>query len=1002
MRRLVTYHFPVCLLATLLALFFGFLVSVLAPLKPVERAVENFSFTDIYYDAMSRVAQRDTNQLITIVDLTYLVNRSDIATTIRSIEAAQPRILGVDCTFDIEGKDPEGDAAILEVAESYPDIIWATKLYDWQADGTGWAREVHSFFTRYVDVREGTVNMPRGNAYDSMKRLIPRGEMLRGRFVPSLASQLADAVAPDDSQASFTTPETTHSADISINFLPQYFTVLSPDQVSICPELLRGRIVILGAVHEDIDMHWTPVGLISGPELEAYGIHTLHSQSEVRQPGIWLLALLSLLFVILMELLFECWRKQIDKVTRGWLRVLLKTDYFYAMFLTLISIVLIFGCFLLFVFCHVSINLTWVMSIMLFFGPARELFELLKMRIRTAKKTTTMTGKFRLLFLVLSGLSSLSVAAQDYTVYHVVGYPTCKTEEGFHPLVMNTTVSAGHILTLAEGDKVELLSEHEGKRIILAHPGTGTLAQLMSRAGVHISQVTKSFIAYVKSQMTNQEYVEQQRCADFACVTRQREEAQADDEDPFAAAFHTFQKEATRDFETFRAECNRKYLEFVRRNWESFHGRPAEEMPEERTVPPFILDEDHTILLTPRPQPTPQIKPIPALIADIPQPHPVSPIPEGEMGASSRMPFCYNGFEFGVRLNEAMRISLGTVTPDRIADALTFFSTEEYDAALSDVLRLRRQYAMCDWAYLQMLRTMSEQFCGEECDEAVLLTGYLAYQSGYKVRFAHDGNRLYVLFGTQYCIYGRKYYPINGSRYFTLEDDMPLNLRVCPAAYEGEQDFSLAIAQPVQTSSASTKAGSVHTIVSKKYGEFSLCVRDDEALRSFYATYPAACLDNDFTTHWVIYAQTPMNAQVREEAYPQLRQQLQGLTALDAVGRLLDLVQTGLNYEVDEVVWGRERAFFAEETLMYSLCDCEDRSILLTRLVRDLLGLPCCLIYYPGHLASAVHLPDGPVGAYYIVDGVDYTVCDGTFIHAGVGEQMSSVEADKAVIIPLR
>ena len=34
--------------------------------------------------------------------------------------------------------------------------------------------------------------------------------------------------------------------------------------------------------------------------------------------------------------------------------------------------------------------------------------------------------------------------------------------------------------------------------------------------------------------------------------------------------------------------------------------------------------------------------------------------------------------------------------------------------------------------------------------------------------------------------------------------------------------------------------------------------------------------------------------------------------------------------------------------------NCEDRAILFTRIVRDLLGLKFILIYYPGHLASAV------------------------------------------------
>ena len=76
----------------------------------------------------------------------------------------------------------------------------------------------------------------------------------------------------------------------------------------------------------------------------------------------------------------------------------------------------------------------------------------------------------------------------------------------------------------------------------------------------------------------------------------------------------------------------------------------------------------------------------------------------------------------------------------------------------------------------------------------------------------------------------------------------------------------------------------------------------------------------------------------------------------EAVSRLLNLVQTGFEYEYDEKVWGHDRPFFAEETLYYPFCDCEDRAILLSRLVRDLLGLRTLLVFYPGHLAMAVAL----------------------------------------------
>ena len=88
-----------------------------------------------------------------------------------------------------------------------------------------------------------------------------------------------------------------------------------------------------------------------------------------------------------------------------------------------------------------------------------------------------------------------------------------------------------------------------------------------------------------------------------------------------------------------------------------------------------------------------------------------------------------------------------------------------------------------------------------------------------------------------------------------------------------------------------------------------------------------------------MYANTPVEAEVKAQLYPQLEAQLKGLSQKEAVERILNWVQTGFEYEYDNKVWGHDRAFFAEETLFYPYCDCEDRSILLTRLVRDLLHL---------------------------------------------------------------
>ena len=103
--------------------------------------------------------------------------------------------------------------------------------------------------------------------------------------------------------------------------------------------------------------------------------------------------------------------------------------------------------------------------------------------------------------------------------------------------------------------------------------------------------------------------------------------------------------------------------------------------------------------------------------------------------------------------------------------------------------------------------------------------------------------------------------------------------------------------------------------------------------------------------------------------------------------------------EFDEKVWGADRAFFPSESLFYPYCDCEDRSILLSRLVGDLLGLKSTLIYYPGHLAMAIHFNEPVKGDYVEYNGERFVVCDPTYIGAPIGMTMPDMDNAAAKLI---
>lgn len=624
-------------------------------------------------------------------------------------------------------------------------------------------------------------------------------------------------------------------------------------------------------------------------------------------------------------------------------------------------------------------------------------------------------------------LSTMMVArAQNFVVSHVVGRVTNIVQGKSHQLGLNARLSEQSVVNIPYGGRLEVIDERGSRQIILRQAGHGTIKSLAESQNNSISKLTGKYLTYVKHQLTRKGLASRQRYSDMATVTRRRDSIAAAKQknapsNPFAAKFDLFKKESQKTFEDFRDKCNREYIAFVRKAWKEFGAEPPVRKPPVPEVPPVVFE-------APKPKPQPKIVPkdepsenplndsilerrklkeltvvIPDIAIDIPQPKPIEVVREQpiepEDTAYAVMPFTFMATDMQVRLDETKRFNIDSITPDHVADMLEVLSSKDYDNVLFDCLKLRSEHKLCDWAYLLMLKTIADQFCGEGTNEAALLLGYLYCQSGYKMRYATDGTKLYVLISSRHNIYDKWYFTIDNDRFYPV-DDSETGLNICNVEFPKEQALSLYIRNAQVFGNTEYRE---RDIKSRSYPEVNFHVKVGNGLMEFYDSYPTSYVEDNFTTRWAMYAETPMEESVKEQVYPLLRKELEGLSPLEAAERLLNLVQTGFEYEFDEKVWGHDRAFFAEESLYYPYCDCEDRSILFTRLVRDLLGLKCVLIYYPGHLASAVDFQgQATEGEYYVYDNAKYTVCDPTYIGAGVGRQMPGLELDKAVLIPIK
>lgn len=488
------------------------------------------------------------------------------------------------------------------------------------------------------------------------------------------------------------------------------------------------------------------------------------------------------------------------------------------------------------------------------------------------------------------------------------------------------------------------------------------------------------------------------------------------------------------NYNKFRQEALKDYSDYVRKAWKDYKANPAIEAPKDEKIKPqmapgseertaswfakvFGNDKKKGTKNTKSKSKPAERKPVVAKVEEvikaepvIPQPKPQIPAEPREEKANNYMTFNVFGTECKVRIGENCRYKLPNVTSNAVADAIEHvFPGQQFENMLYDCLQERKRHGFSDWAYYQMLLTLTVKFYGDT-NEAVLAQAFLYSQSGYKMRLAHTSDKLYMLAATRHFIFNKLYFVIDGDSYFLLSDNKIDQLGICNASFPKESSLSLQISASQLFADNPTMQ---RTITSRYNEDFSFTISSNKNYIDFFETYPSSTVDNNFMSRWAMYANTPLEKGIKDQLYPPMKQKLQGLSQKEAVQQLLWWLHGEIDiegqikkadcflYNYDENVWGCDRAFFGEETLFYPYCDCEDRSVLLSHLVRDLLNLDVVLVHYPGHLAMAVNFTEPVNGDHVMLDGRKFIICDPTYVGGSVGETMTGMEDQPITVILL-
>lgn len=443
------------------------------------------------------------------------------------------------------------------------------------------------------------------------------------------------------------------------------------------------------------------------------------------------------------------------------------------------------------------------------------------------------------------------------------------------------------------------------------------------------------------------------------------------------------------EYDAFRRRVNEEYAGFMRQKWTEYESKAAKSRPEDRNPPAPVVKKGDEPKRTDEIRYTSVAKAVP-----YEAPQPVVPIAGAFQKDIAGHRFMFHGTPCEVSLTDVHRYTLPDATEQSASDMWLHLSDPAYNDALADCLRLRDELKLADWGYINLVQTMTRGFFGKDCNEAVLMQVFVLAQSGYAARIASTGEKWLLLVPFDTNIYDYSFIDRDGLAYYILDKDKEAHsFYVFDNAFQGEKVSTLRMTESPRLNYSPTEQ---RTLASQRWPSMTSSITGNRNLISFYNDYP-------LSSNWDCYSAASLSPEIKNALFPALRREIAGKSEYDAANMLLNFVQTAFDYETDGEQFGYERPLFGDETLYYPYSDCEDRSILYSVLVRELLNLEVVLLEYPGHVATAVAFGDNqPHGTFVNHDNKVYTVCDPTYINADAGECMPEYRHSSAQIIHIQ
>jgi hypothetical protein len=440
--------------------------------------------------------------------------------------------------------------------------------------------------------------------------------------------------------------------------------------------------------------------------------------------------------------------------------------------------------------------------------------------------------------------------------------------------------------------------------------------------------------------------------------------------DSFNDDWKAFQQAESQAFNDFRSEHDKAFTQFLEQHWEEFD-----------------LYQGKTRDVTPKPPKAPIVKNwITSRYDKVEEPLLTNKVITNN---NQRSDLFFGHATNKINFPDIDFPDLSKPNNKTLSKVWKQLSNISHDAIIQELTQQKRNLDLGDWGfYLYLDYLLKQQFSVES--QHISYLWFLLNKMNYDVRIAYDQSQIYLMVASNQTLYGKSFVDIKNVTYYMLKgkvDQSPL--LSYPGQYSPDNHNLNVNFKNIIKPSGQTKSRTLS--YKDKHGTANVQLDFDSGVSSMLNFFPQIDLIHYFSAQ-------PNKVTTQSLRY-QINNKLEGLSTRESVNFLLNLTQTGFIYAKDQQQFGEENYLLTEESLLYQANDCEDRSIFLAWLLKDLLKLSVIGLDFPGHIAIAVELQDEANDWKITSNGRTYVMADPTYIGAKAGMVMPSVKNEQPKII---